>query len=66
LILTVKFHSFHVKESGVGVGVGNFGKVGVGVGDGYFTSDSATWCACHNIFVLYLTLARVGLSMFWM
>ena len=34
LILTVKFHSLYVKESGVG----NFGKVGVG----YFTSDSAT------------------------
>jgi len=52
LILTDKFHSFYVKESGVGVGnlgkaesgveVGKFGKVGVGVGVGYFTSDSAT------------------------
>jgi len=53
LILTVKFHSLDVKESGseilesrsrkfwkVGAGVGNFGKVGVGVG--YFNSDSAT------------------------
>jgi len=50
LILTDKFHSFYVKESEVGVGnlgkaesgveVGKFGKVGVGVG--YFTSDSAT------------------------
>jgi len=28
LILTAKFHSLYVKESGVGVG--NFGKVGVG------------------------------------
>jgi len=34
--LTVKFHSLYVKESGVG----NFGKVGVGIGN--FTSDSAT------------------------
>jgi len=31
-LLTVKLHSRYVKESGdgVGVGVGNFGKVGVG------------------------------------
>jgi len=30
------------RKSGSGVGVGNFGKVGAGVGDGYFTSDSTT------------------------
>ena len=36
LILTAKFHSLYVEESEVGVG--NFGKVGIG----YFTSDSAT------------------------
>ena len=42
LILTAKFHSLYVEESEPGVGVGNFGKVRVGVGVGYFTSDSAT------------------------
>jgi len=56
LILTAKFHSLYVKESKSEilerseygsrkfweVGVGNFGKVGVGVGVGYCTSDSAT------------------------
>jgi len=36
LISTVKFHSLYVMESGIGVG--NFGNVGVG----YFISDSAT------------------------
>ena len=35
LILTAKLHSLHVKESKLGIG--NFGKVGVG----YFVSDSA-------------------------
>ena len=44
LILAAKFHSLYIKESEIlersDSGVGNFGKVGVGVG--YFISDSAT------------------------
>jgi len=43
ILTTAKFHSHYVKESDSGVGVGNSGKVGVGVG--YFTSDSATLLA---------------------
>jgi len=42
-ILTAQLHSLYVKESKIlersGVGNGNFGKVGVGVG--YFTSNFA-------------------------
>jgi len=50
-LLTAKLHSCYVQESDPGVGfddgVGNFGKcrkfwkLGVGVGVGHFTSDSA-------------------------
>ena len=55
LILTVKFHSLYVKESESEIlespesGVGNFGKVGVGVGVRYFTSNSAALSATLNI-----------------
>ena len=46
IILTVKFHSLYVKKSESESGVGNFGKVGVGVG--YFTSDSAILHNCKQ------------------
>jgi len=39
-LLAVKLHSRYTKEPGLRVG--NFEKVRVGVGVGYFTSDSAT------------------------
>ena len=54
LILTAKFHSLHIKESGVGVG--NFGKAGVGVGSGSrkFWKDRS----CSRIF--YLRLRNPG------
>jgi len=41
---------------GVGCRVGNFGKVGVGVG--YVTSDSETWCECHFVLTFYERGAR--------
>ena len=45
VIVKAKFHSFCVNETESGVGVGNFEKVGAGVGAGYFTTDSATLVA---------------------
>jgi len=39
-LLKVKLHTRYIKESGVGVLVGKFGKVEIGVG--HFTSDFAT------------------------
>ena len=45
-LLTAKLHSCYAKESksgvGGGVGIGNFGKVGVGVGLEHFSSESST------------------------
>jgi len=45
-----------------GVGVGNFGKVGVGVG--YFTSDSATLVAPTVAFAFLTSSGQLGLQFF--
>jgi len=42
VIVKARFHTLCVKETESGVGVGNFEKIGAGVGAGYFTTDSAT------------------------
>jgi len=47
-----------------GVGVGNFGKVGVGVGFGYFTSDSATLVAPTVAFAFLTSSGQLGLQFF--
>jgi len=47
-----KFHSLYVEQSGVG----NFGKVGVGVG--YFTSDSATLVSTSGVTYAWERAAR--------
>jgi len=42
-LITAELHSLYIEsEAGVDVGVGNFAKVGLGVGIRHFTSDSAT------------------------